>query len=92
MELSKVEQAVLARFRERCHRAGSVQTGYGMRADAIRRGDAGAGGVDAALQGMVEKGWLKANPAGNWYYLTEAGAERVKAGASNLQAVVSGSV
>ena len=27
---------------------------------------------------MVEKGWLKPNAAGTWYFLTEAGAEQVK--------------
>ena len=35
--------------------------------------------VDGLLKGMVEKGWLKANPAGTWYYLTVDGADRVKA-------------
>jgi glucan-binding YG repeat protein len=27
----------------------------------------------------VEKGWLKVNPTGTWYYLTADGAEQVKA-------------
>jgi len=35
--------------------------------------------VEGILKGMVEKGWLKANAAGTWYFLTADGAERVKA-------------
>jgi hypothetical protein len=80
---SKAEQIILERFRERCARAGSVEAGYGMRVQAIRlaRGAAGIGpgGLEAALQAMVEKGWLKPNAAGTWYFLTAAGAEQVKA-------------
>ncbi|HWM94096.1 MAG TPA: hypothetical protein VN493_25285 [Thermoanaerobaculia bacterium] len=72
------EQVVLARYKERCHRAGAIQTGYGMRAKAIRY-LAPEAEIDRALQGMVEKGWLKPNAAGTWYFLTEAGAEQVKA-------------
>ena len=33
---------------------------------------------DQVLKGMVEKGLLKPNEAGTWYFLTESGAERVK--------------
>jgi hypothetical protein len=77
---SKAEQVILARFRERCHRAGGVQAGYGMRAKAIRQARGAAGlNIDAALQGMVEKGWLKPNAAGTWYFLSADGAEQVKA-------------
>jgi hypothetical protein len=76
---SKAEQVILARFRERCHRAGGVQPGYGMRAKAIRLAPGAAGvDVDSTLQAMVEKGWLKPNAAGTWYFLTADGAERVK--------------
>ena len=79
MEPSKAEQVVLARYKERCHRAGSVQAGFGVRAQAIRYIAPGAADdIDRALQGMVEKGWLKPNAAGTWYFLTEAGAEQVK--------------
>ncbi|HYU35115.1 MAG TPA: hypothetical protein VEW48_23425 [Thermoanaerobaculia bacterium] len=75
------EQVILDRFRYRCHIAGSVQPGYGMRAQAIRYGQPEHPGVDidAGLAAMVEKGWLKQNPAGTWYYLTPDGAEQVKA-------------
>jgi hypothetical protein len=77
---SKAEQVILARFYERCHRAGGVQAGYGMRAQAIRLAQGAAGvDIDSALQAMVEKGWLKPNAAGTWYFLTAEGAERVKA-------------
>lgn len=86
MDPSKAEQAVLTRYKERCHRAGSVQAGFGMRAQAIRYpaslaplASETAADVDRALHGMVEKGWLKPNAAGTWYFLTEAGAEQVKA-------------
>lgn len=82
MDPSKAEQAVLARYKERCDRAGGVQAGFGMRAKAIRYlapEAAAAADVDRALQSMVEKGWLKPNAAGTWYFLTEAGAEQVKA-------------
>ena len=79
MDLSKAEQAILARFKERCHRAGAIQAGYGMRAQAIRIVLPPGTDVEAILKGMVEKGWLKANPTGTWYYLTADGAEQVKA-------------
>jgi hypothetical protein len=78
MELSKAEQAILARFHERCHRAGGVQPGYGMRAQAIRYVQPPGVDLDQALQSMVEKGWLKPNAAGTWYFLTADGAEQVK--------------
>ena len=80
MDASTAEQVILDRFRYRCHIAGGVQTGYGMRAQAIRYGQPEHPGVDidAALAAMVEKGWLKRNPAGTWYYLTQDGAEQVK--------------
>lgn len=80
MDPSKAEQVVLARYKERCHRAGGVQAGFGMRASAIRYiAREAAADIDRALQSMVEKGWLKPNAAGTWYFLTEAGAEQVKA-------------
>lgn len=80
MDLSKAEQVILARFKERAHRAGSIQPGLGMRAKAIRYIAPEHPGVDfdQALQGMVEKGWLKPNAAGTWFFLTAEGAERVK--------------
>jgi hypothetical protein len=80
MERSKAEQVVLARFRERCLRAGGVQAGYGMRAKAIRLVPGAPGPeIDSALQAMVEKGWLKPNAAGTWFFLSADGAEQVKA-------------
>lgn len=83
MDPSKAEQAVLVRYKERGHRAGGIQAGFGMRANAIRYpaplASETAADVDRALHGMVEKGWLKPNAAGTWYFLTEAGAEQVKA-------------
>jgi len=79
MDLSKAEQVILARFRERCHRAGGVQTGYGMRVQAIRQTAASGIDLDAGLKAMVEKGWLKPNAAGTWYFLSADGAEQVKA-------------
>ncbi|MFL6194114.1 MAG: hypothetical protein ACJ75H_08080 [Thermoanaerobaculia bacterium] len=79
MDQTQAEQVVLARFRQRCHIAGGVQVGYGMRGQAIRWGMPPGVYLDSALRGMVEKGWLKINEAGTWYYLTAEGAERVKA-------------
>ena len=76
---SQIEQAILARFKERCHRAGGVQPGYGMRAQAIRLVLPPGTDVEGTLKGMVEKGWLKANAAGTWYFLSADGAEQVKA-------------
>lgn len=76
---SQVEQAILARFKERCHRAGGVQAGYGMRAKAIGLVLPPGTDVEGTLKGMVEKGWLKPNAAGTWYFLSADGAERVKA-------------
>jgi hypothetical protein len=79
MDLSKAEHIVLARYKERGDRAGGIQPGYGMRAHAIRYlAPQAAAEIDKALQGMVEKGWLKPNAAGTWYFLTAEGAERVK--------------
>lgn len=79
MDLTQAEQVILARFKERCHIAGGVQPGYGMRAQAIKLRQPSGADFDAVLKGMVEKGWLKVNPAGTWYYLSAEGAERVKA-------------
>lgn len=79
MDLSRVEKAILARFKERCQRAGGVQVGYGMRGQAIRYGYPTNASFDLALKAMVERGLLKVNEAGTWYYLTADGAERVKA-------------
>jgi hypothetical protein len=80
MDASQAEQVILARFLERCLRAGGVQPGYGMRAQAIRLAPGAKGiDVDGALRAMVEKGWLKPNAAGTWYFLAADGAERVKA-------------
>ncbi len=79
MDLTQAEQVILARFRERCHIAGSVQPGYGMRLKAIKLQQPSGADFDAVLKGMVEKGWLKVNTAGTWYYLTAEGADRVKA-------------
>lgn len=79
MDLSKVEQTILARFRERCDRAGGVNTGYGMRFTALRYHQPSEADVRNVLNAMVEKGLLKANAAGTWYFLTESGAEQVKA-------------
>lgn len=76
---SQAEQIVLDRFRQRCHIAGGVQVGYGMRGEAIRYGQPSGIDLDSALLGMVEKGWLKVNAAGTWYFLTAEGVERVKA-------------
>lgn len=80
MELSKAEQVILGRFKERAHRAGSIQPGLGMRAKAIRYIAPQHPGVDfdQGLQGMVEKGWLKPNAAGTWYFLTAEGVEQVQ--------------
>ena len=80
MDPSKAEHIVLARYKERGDRAGGIQPGYGMRARAVRYvAPQSAAEIDKALQGMVEKGWLKPNAAGTWYFLTAEGAERVKA-------------
>lgn len=76
---SQVEQAILARFKERCLRAGGVQPGYGMRTQAIRLVLPPGTDVEGTLKGMVEKGWLKPNTAGTWYFLSADGAEQVKA-------------
>jgi hypothetical protein len=80
MSTMTAEQVILGRFKERCHIAGNVQPGYGMRAQAIRWVEPQHPGVDlgAGLDAMVEKGWLKKNPSGTWFYLTAEGAEQVK--------------
>ncbi len=78
MDQTQAEQAIWARFKDRCHIAGSVQPGYGMRAKAIKLAQPSGADFDQVLKGMVEKGLLKVNAAGTWYYLTADGAERVK--------------
>ena len=72
--------AVVAAFGMFLLAAGSVQAGYGMRAQAIRWVEPQHPGVnlEAGLEAMVEKGWLKKNPSGTWFYLTPDGAEQVK--------------
>lgn len=79
MDLTQAEQAILARFKARCHIAGGVQLGYGMRTQAIKIAQPSGADYDGVLKGMVEKGWLKVNTAGTWYFLTAEGTERVKA-------------
>lgn len=79
MNPSQIEQAILVRFKERSHRAGGVEPGYGMRTKAIGLVLPAGTDVEGTLKGMVEKGWLKANAAGTWYFLSADGAERVKA-------------
>jgi hypothetical protein len=78
MDLGRVEKVILARFKERCDRAGGTQPGYGMRFTAIRYGQNGEEDFRKALAGMVEKGWLKVNAAGTWYFLTQDGAAQVR--------------
>lgn len=79
MDSTQAEQAIFARFKQRCHTAGGVEPGYGMRATAIKLVQPPGADFEAALQGLLEKGWLTKNQAGTWYYLTAEGAERVKA-------------
>lgn len=79
MSLTNVEQVILARFKERGLRAGGVNPGYGMRFKAIQYHLPSEAEVRSVLSGMVESGLLKVNEAGTWYFLTESGAERVKA-------------
>jgi len=79
MDLSQAEQAIISRFKARCHIAGGVQPGYGMRGRAIKLVQPPGADFDHVLKEMVEKGWLKVNAAGTWYYLTADGAELVKA-------------
>lgn len=77
MELSDAERAILARYREKCRIAGGPTAGYLMRVTAIRLAAADRPGVDveAGLQGLSDKGLLKANESGDRYYLTEDGVE-----------------
>jgi hypothetical protein len=77
MDLGNIEKVILARFRDRCDRAGGVKPGYGMRFTAIRYGHDGEEAFRQALAGLVERGWLKVNEAGTWYFLTEQGAGQV---------------
>jgi hypothetical protein len=79
MNLTNVEQVILARFKERTLRAGGVNPGYGMRFKALQYHLPSEAEVRTVLNAMVEKGLLKANAAGTWYFLTESGAEQVKA-------------
>lgn len=79
MSLTNVEQVILARFKERGLRAGGVTPGYGMRFKAIQYHLPSEADVRSVLNRMVESGLLKVNEAGTWYFLTESGAERVKA-------------
>jgi len=79
MDSAKAEQVILARFKERCHTAGAIQAGYGMRAQAIRVVLPAGTDVDGPLKGMVEKGSLNANPARPSYYLPVDGAARITA-------------
>jgi len=79
MDLSKLDQVILARFQERTQRSGGVQPGYGMRFTALSYLLPSSADLKKALDSLVERGVLKVNEAGTWYYLTESGAEWVKA-------------
>ena len=78
MDVAAVEAQILARFHERCRRAGSFAPGYGMRKDAIAYGYRERAAFTPVLDALVERGWLKKNESGSWYYLTEEGTARVK--------------
>ncbi len=79
MDTASLEAAILARFHERCARAGSFAPGYGLRKAAISYVLPPDSDPIPVLDALVAKGWLKKNESGSWYYLTAEGAERVKA-------------
>ena len=79
MSSANLEALILSRFKERCRRAGSFTPGYGMRKEAVTYGLPDGSNVTPILDSLVEKGWLTKNDAGNWFYLTAEGAEKVKA-------------
>ena len=77
MELSPAEQAVLERYHQKTRIAGGPRNGFVLRQDSIRYAEAegGAGDLDAALDGLVEKGMLAASEDRRFFFLTESGAE-----------------
>jgi hypothetical protein len=84
MDLTAAERAVLERFREKCTIAGGPRAGYTLRLAAIRQVAAQHPGVDldAGLAGLVEKGLLKRNEKGDFYYLAAAGAALLEGAAA----------
>jgi DNA-binding PadR family transcriptional regulator len=79
MKPANLEALILSRFHDRCRRAGRFIPGYGMRKEVVAYGLPDSSNVVPVLNALVEKGWLTRNDAGNWYYLTAEGAEKVKA-------------
>lgn len=85
MSFSPAERIVLERFRAKTDIAGGPRPGFTLRTRAIRWAESEHPGVDlaAGLDGLVERGLLKRNDKGDFYYLTAAGvAELVGAAAS----------
>lgn len=79
MSTANLEALILSRFKERCRRAGSFTPGYGMRREAVAYGLPTGSDATPILDTLVERGWLKKNDSGSWYFLTAEGAEKVKA-------------
>lgn len=79
MSTANLEALILSRFKERCRRAGSFTPGYGMRKEAVAYGLPPGTNAAPILDALVERGLLRKNDTGSWYYLTAEGAEKVKA-------------
>lgn len=81
MTESPVERQILERFRERTHSAGGPKAGYVLRRHAVRTAhpELPAADLDAAFASLLERGLVAANVDSPVVFLTEAGAEAVRA-------------
>lgn len=81
---AEAERVVLERFYEKSRMTGEVRAGYGLRKKAIEQAAAEHPGLDldAGLAGLVEKGALKANAKGDWFFLTAQGVGELAASSS----------
>ncbi len=76
MAQGTAEDIILDRYYEKCRMAGGPRKGYVLRKEAILY-DAGDSDLEPGLDALVEAGLLKASESGNFYFLTEAGVERL---------------
>ncbi len=81
MDLTLEERVILDRFEEKCRMAGGPRSGYMLRKRAILyiRDDHPDLDLERGLEALRQKEMLVASEKGDLIYLTEAGAEKLKA-------------
>lgn len=77
--MNTADQVILDRYREKGRIAGGVRPGYVLRRDAIlyiadRHPEVD---LETGLDSLVEQDLLAPNEAGDFFFLTAAGAEKI---------------